>query len=150
VSCRVVLCRVVSCCAVPQKAPAACLRTQHNQHHLLLTRTCYSFTPSCSLLYYLILLQFPVVIRTAQSVQWLSYLLDDKGSHLRQRPWSPLFSETSKPAMGTVQRPTQCLCGLFPPGLKRLGCEATHFLPCNAEEKNEWSYTYTVPYAFMA
>ena len=49
----------------------------------------------------------------------------------------------SKPALRPIQRPTQCVSGLFPPGLKRLGCEATHSFPCSAEEKNEWSYTYT-------
>jgi hypothetical protein len=39
--------------------------------------------------------------------------------------------------------------GDFPPGIKQPGCLGRPFIPCAAEDKNEWSYTNTPPYAFM-
>jgi hypothetical protein len=36
------------------------------------------------------------------------------------------------------------------PGLKRRGREADHSPPSSAEVKNEWGYTITSPYVFMA
>jgi hypothetical protein len=59
-----------------------------------------------------------------------------------------LFVIASKPALGHTQPPIQWVPGDNSPGLKREGCEATtHF---SAEVKNEWSYTFTYPYIFMA
>jgi hypothetical protein len=40
--------------------------------------------------------------------------------------------------------------GGLSPEVKRLGCEADHSPPANAEFKIMWIYTSTPPYVFMA
>jgi hypothetical protein len=40
--------------------------------------------------------------------------------------------------------------GFLHVGVKRPGRETDHSPPSSAEVKNEWSYTFTLPYVFMA
>jgi len=40
--------------------------------------------------------------------------------------------------------------GTLSPGVKRSGREADHRRPPNVDFKNEWKYTSTSPYVFMA
>jgi hypothetical protein len=40
--------------------------------------------------------------------------------------------------------------GALYPGVKQVGREADHSLPYSVEVKNEWGYTFTHPYVFMA
>jgi hypothetical protein len=35
-------------------------------------------------------------------------------------------------------------------GVKKLGHEADHSSPCSTKVKNAWSYTFSLPYIFMA
>jgi len=49
-----------------------------------------------------------------------------------------LFSETSRPSLGSTQPLIQRV-----PGIKRPGSEAYHSRPCSAETKNEGDYTST-------
>jgi hypothetical protein len=54
-----------------------------------------------------------------------------------------LFSRMPIPLL----RPTQCPNQWMP---KQLQCKADHLPPSSAKVKNEWSYTFTPLYAFMA
>jgi hypothetical protein len=60
-----------------------------------------------------------------------------------------LFSALSKPALGSIQRPSQWVQGALSPGVKRQGREADHSPPISAEVKTKWIYTSTSPYDFM-
>jgi hypothetical protein len=53
-------------------------------------------------------------------------------------------------ALGPAQPPIQGVPGALSLGVKQLGCEADHLPSSSAKVKNEWSYTSTPPYAFMA
>jgi hypothetical protein len=55
------------------------------------------------------------------------------------------FSISSRPALGSTQRPIQWVLGV-----KRPGREADHSPPTSAEVKKMWIYTSTPPYVFMA
>jgi len=53
-------------------------------------------------------------------------------------------------ALGPAQPPIQGVPGALSLGVKQLGCEADHLPSSSAKVKNEWSYTSTPQYAFMA
>lgn len=57
-----------------------------------------------------------------------------------------VFSTSSTPVVRPIQPPSQCLCFL---GGKAAGAWSSP-LTSSAEVKNEWSYIFTVPYAFVA
>jgi hypothetical protein len=59
------------------------------------------------------------------------------------------FGTVPKPALGPIQPAIQWILGALSPGIKWLEREADHSPPSNAEVKNAWSYTSTLPYAFM-
>jgi len=52
-------------------------------------------------------------------------------------------------ALGYTQPPLQRVSGSFP-RVMRPGSKLDHSAPSSTEVKNEWNYTYTLPYAFMA
>jgi hypothetical protein len=58
--------------------------------------------------------------------------------------------KTSRLVLGPTQPPIQWVPGTLSPGVKQMGCEAHRSPPSSAKVKNEWSYTSTPPYAFMA
>jgi hypothetical protein len=58
-----------------------------------------------------------------------------------------LLPKASRSALGLTQPPVE---RVFPRGVKRPWREADHSPPSSAEVKNEWSYTPTAPYAFVA
>jgi hypothetical protein len=55
----------------------------------------------------------------------------------------------SRTALGPTQPPLQCVMGALSLRMRQLGCEADHSPPSSAEVKNDWSYTYTLPYVLM-
>jgi hypothetical protein len=61
-----------------------------------------------------------------------------------------MFSKTPRPALGPNQPPTRMVQWVISPGVKRPERETDDSLPTRAEVKNEWSYTSTPIYAFMA
>jgi hypothetical protein len=61
-----------------------------------------------------------------------------------------LFTTVSRTALGATQPPIQWVPRALSLGVKRLGREADHSPPSSAEVKNEWSYTSTPRYIFMA
>jgi len=61
-----------------------------------------------------------------------------------------LFATGSTLALGPIHPPVHWVWGALSPGVKRPGREAGHSPPASAEAKNAWSYTYTLPYVFMA
>jgi len=61
-----------------------------------------------------------------------------------------LFAIASRPALGPIQSPIHWVMGPLSPGLKWPRREADHWPPSSAKAKNEWSYTFTPPYIFMA
>jgi hypothetical protein len=61
-----------------------------------------------------------------------------------------LLDTASRPALEPTQPPIQWVPGALSQGLRRPGHEADHSPPLNAEVKNAWSYTSTLPYVFMA
>jgi hypothetical protein len=82
-------------------------------------------------------------------------------SRLRdERPWFDfrkgkgfyIFATASKPVLGPIQPPVQGVHWAPPLGgrIKRPGHKADHLLPSSAEIRNEWSYTSTPPYIFIA
>jgi hypothetical protein len=82
----------------------------------------------------------------------LGYGLDDRGSRVRFPAEAGNFSQ-HRVQNGSVVHPASCPIGtggLFPLGVKLPGREIDHSLPSSAEVKNEWSYTSTPQYAFMA
>jgi hypothetical protein len=86
----------------------------------------------------------------AQSVQWLGYGLDNRGSiHARGTDFfsSPLhlFTTSSRTALRPTQPPIQWVPGALSLRVKRPGCEAEHSPPSSAEVKNAWSYTSIPP-----
>jgi hypothetical protein len=60
-----------------------------------------------------------------------------------------LPATASRPALGPTAA-THWAPGALSLGLKRLGREADHSLPCTAQVKNAWSCTTASPCAFMA
>jgi hypothetical protein len=54
------------------------------------------------------------------------------------------FSISSRPALGSTQRPIKWV-----PGVKRQGLQADHSPPTSAEVKKMWIHTSTPPYVFM-
>jgi hypothetical protein len=61
-----------------------------------------------------------------------------------------LFIIASRPALGSTQRLIQLVPGAIAQGIKLPGREADHSPPFSAEVKNEWNYTSTPQYVFMA
>jgi hypothetical protein len=62
-----------------------------------------------------------------------------------------LFTTTSRMALGPTQPPIQWVTGALYVGAKLSGHEANHSPPsCAEEKKNDWRYTSTPQYAFMA
>jgi hypothetical protein len=94
---------------------------------------------------------YTVVI--AQSLQRLGYKLDDRGSRVRFPAGAENFSLHHRVQTGCGTHPASYPMGtrgsVFP-GVKRPVREANHSPPCSAEAKNEWSYTSTPQYVFVA
>jgi hypothetical protein len=95
---------------------------------------------------------------TAQSLQGLSYGLDDRGYRV-QFPAGVgtfLFTIASRTALGPTQPPIHMVPGAIFSGVKRPGREADHTPPSSAEVKNVWRYTsspgqlcfYLLPFIF--
>jgi hypothetical protein len=61
-----------------------------------------------------------------------------------------LSSTASRLALGPTQPHIQCVLEALSLEVKQPGCETDCSSPSTAEIKNEWSYTSTSPYAFMA
>jgi len=61
-----------------------------------------------------------------------------------------LMSTASRPALGITLPLIQWVPGALSPGIKLPMREANHSPPSSAKAKNEWSYTFTPPYIFMA
>jgi hypothetical protein len=80
----------------------------------------------------------------------LGYGLHERGFESRQGLRIFLFATVSRPALGFTQPLTQCVPGALSLGVKWPGREADHSPPSSAEVKNEWSYTSTPQYAFVA
>jgi hypothetical protein len=80
------------------------------------------------------------------------YGLDDRGVGVRVPVGSRFFSSPLRP--DRLWGPPHLLSNgtgrLFPPGLKRPGCEADHSPLASAEVKQMWIYTSTPLYTFMA
>jgi hypothetical protein len=60
-----------------------------------------------------------------------------------------IFTTSSRLALGPTQPPIQWVSGALSPGVKRLGREADQSPPITAKVKKMWTYTSTLPYAFM-
>jgi hypothetical protein len=82
----------------------------------------------------------------------LGYGLDVRGSRVRFLAGLGIFFFTtaSRTALEPTQPPIQWVQGVLSLGVKRPGREAGHSPPSSAEVKNEWSYTSTPQYVFMA
>jgi hypothetical protein len=80
------------------------------------------------------------------------YWLDDRRITVRFLVEIPasLFSTASRPALVLNQPPIKYVPGGYFLRVKRKGSEAGHSSPSSAEVKNEWKYTSTVPYVFVA
>jgi len=50
----------------------------------------------------------------------------------------------------TTEPSTQCAPEAVSPGLKQLQHEADHSPPSSFKTENEWNYTFTTQYAFIA
>jgi hypothetical protein len=61
-----------------------------------------------------------------------------------------LFATTSRSYLGPTQPPINWVPWILSSGVRRSGREADHSLPSTAHIKNEWGYTFTSPYVFMA
>jgi hypothetical protein len=61
-----------------------------------------------------------------------------------------LFCTASRPVLGPTQSPIRQVMGAVSPGVHRPGHESDHPPPSSVAVKNEWRYTSTPPYAFMA
>jgi len=55
-----------------------------------------------------------------------------------------LFTTVSRPALGLIQSPIQCVSGHLSLGVKQPDCEAVQSIPSSAEVKNARSYNSTV------
>jgi hypothetical protein len=82
----------------------------------------------------------------------LGYGLDDRGSRVRFSAGAGNFSLHHHVQNGSGAHPASYrrILGALSLGIKRSGCEADHSPPSIAEVKNEWSYTSTPQYVFMA
>jgi hypothetical protein len=82
----------------------------------------------------------------------LGYGLDDRGSKVRFPTGLgiSLFTTTFRTALGPTQPLIQWVPGALSLGIKRPGREAYHSPNLVPRSKNEWSYTSTPQYAFMA
>jgi hypothetical protein len=81
------------------------------------------------------------------SVQWLGYELEDRGS-IRGRGRFFCFRHRVQTGSGPHPASYPTSTGDYFPGVKRPGREAEHSPPSSAEVKNEWSCTST-PYVFL-
>jgi hypothetical protein len=79
----------------------------------------------------------------------LGYGLNDRCFEFHQRLGICLFITVSRPALRPTQSPRQWVARTLSVVVKRPGREADHSPPSTAEV-NAWSYTSTLPYAFMA
>jgi hypothetical protein len=61
-----------------------------------------------------------------------------------------LLSKATRPVLGPTQPLIQRTAGALSQGVKLPGRKGDHSPPSSAEVKNEWSYNFTYPYAFMA
>jgi hypothetical protein len=61
-----------------------------------------------------------------------------------------LFDTVSRPALGPTQPPIQWVPGVLSLGVKRPAVKLTTHLHIVSRSKNEWSYTSTPQYVFMA
>jgi hypothetical protein len=79
----------------------------------------------------------------------LGYGLDDRGSRVQSRRGLGIFHFTtaSRTVLRPTQPPIQWILGAISLGVKRPVREADHSPP---KSKNEWRYTSTPQYAFMA
>jgi hypothetical protein len=59
------------------------------------------------------------------------------------------FATASRLALVPSHPPIQWVPGTFSLGIRWPGRDANHSPPVNAEVKNEWSYTSSLPYVFM-
>jgi hypothetical protein len=85
----------------------------------------------------------------AQSVQrWATGWMTG-GFESRQGLGIFFFTTASRPDLGPTQLPIQWVPRALSRELKKLGREADHSPPSNAEFKNEWSYTPLPQYSFM-
>jgi hypothetical protein len=80
----------------------------------------------------------------------LDYGLDDQGFESWQGLGIFLFTAMFRLALGLTQAPIQWVAGALSLGVKQLGHEADHSPPSSAEVKNEWCYTSTPQYTYMA
>jgi hypothetical protein len=82
----------------------------------------------------------------------LGYGLDDRGSRVRfaEGTGKFFFTIASRTALGPTQLPIQWVPGALSLGLKRPGREADHWPHLVPRSKNEWGYTSTPQYVFMA
>ena len=72
----------------------------------------------------------------------IAFSVTYRRSILRKGKTMFLFYKTSRPFLGSIQPPGQCVPELFLSG-KAAVAEVNHSSPPNAEVKNEWSYTST-------
>jgi hypothetical protein len=63
------------------------------------------------------------------------------GYRLNGRGENFLFSTSSRPPLGSTQRPIQWVLWALSPGVKWPGHEADHSPPASAEVKEIWIYT---------
>jgi hypothetical protein len=82
--------------------------------------------------------------------QWYSAGLHDRGFEFREGLGIFLFTTVSRPDLGHTQSPIQWVPEALSLGMKQPGREADHSPPSSAEDKNAWSYTPLLQYAFMA
>jgi hypothetical protein len=90
--------------------------------------------------------------RDSSGVIALGYGLDDRGSRVRFPEGAGNFSLHHRVQNGSRAHPDSYPMGTRGTslGVKRPGREADHSSPSSAKVKNEWSYTSTPQYAFMA
>jgi len=66
----------------------------------------------------------------------------------KAKDFSPYPESTPSPEPNRL--PMWLTSGKVSPGVKQLECEADRLHPSSAELENQWSCTFTSPYAFMA
>lgn len=82
-------------------------------------------------------------------LKWLYYGLDDGRIIIDKSKRFFLYPE-STPSLEPNLLPMSLTSGKVSPGVKQLEREADRLPPSNAELENQWTYTFTSPYAFMA
>jgi hypothetical protein len=85
-------------------------------------------------------------------LQWLRYRPGDRGIKVRFFKARDSFSptKTTRPALVSIQLPIPWVVWGYFPAVARQGRKNDHALSSSAEVENEWSYTSTLPHAFMA